>query len=603
MTRSTSPSRSRLRAALASSLADDELPDALAAALLNLDEEGWARLEEQLAEDTAATLRRAFEASRGRRRRPVREMAGRARLEQDWRRLWERWHTCVGESSDEHGRYVLQERHWEPPWLDGGSVLVDLDDVAAEMRRLAPGLLREGVDEDLDMIEVAVELGELIGEHLPEWIREPYDGVALGPELTSLTLEWEWGRRNRKGVFALASALLAAERRRSYGLFDEDALTSFFSGLAEEDGRELLEAMDAHAGSGPWAEALEDGFSMWFRLRQMLAMRFKPEDFERRCLEVLDARWEEGLPLLERWAAAGRAAEVLRIASRVAPRALGHNMVGASLEDADPRRHLYAAGRRSFCAGRGEDPLIRLVRVWCNAAGQASEEELRGALKVQLALLEGPGDGGGVLKAISAIDGRFEGTRARLLAAWKEYAVALTFGYWAEGEVPGSGYVRALVDAAWTEDASLAREAVCSWLDGLPDEPERMVDIGLATLTRDLDVSQTLAERLPSLHVLLDELHLEKHLFEGWRRAAFARIGAGELLDRAIATWRRVITGLVPDPSHARGSRYAYFVVWMAAARELDPEGAERLLGRWRMEHARRRKLWRELESVGIGKR
>lgn len=48
-----------------------------------------------------------------------------------WNELWGRWHDVVDKVGDEHGKYALQEEHWEPPSFDGSAVASDLEEIAA----------------------------------------------------------------------------------------------------------------------------------------------------------------------------------------------------------------------------------------------------------------------------------------------------------------------------------------------------------------------------------------------------------------------------------------------------------------------------------------
>jgi hypothetical protein len=41
------------------------------------------------------------------------------------------WKTCIAESPDEHGRYVVREHHSEAPYLDGTSLTEELELIAA----------------------------------------------------------------------------------------------------------------------------------------------------------------------------------------------------------------------------------------------------------------------------------------------------------------------------------------------------------------------------------------------------------------------------------------------------------------------------------------
>jgi hypothetical protein len=50
-----------------------------------------------------------------------------AKLEQTWSDLWEQWNDIASEATDEEGKYIEQEEHWEPPYFDDNTLVEDLE--------------------------------------------------------------------------------------------------------------------------------------------------------------------------------------------------------------------------------------------------------------------------------------------------------------------------------------------------------------------------------------------------------------------------------------------------------------------------------------------
>src|SRR6185437_9479065 len=175
-------------------LSDDELRSVLGSALRVLDAVARDRLLARLDSDTAEALRRALsgpeKSSRG--ARPVVVAAGKRKLRQEWDRAWKEWGEVVEQSGVEEGRYVRQDAHWEPPYLDTGSIGDDLDAVASRIRPLIPRVIAEGIAPDFSFAETVEAMNGELFAGLPDWFGAVDEGCHLGPEATSCLLEWEW---------------------------------------------------------------------------------------------------------------------------------------------------------------------------------------------------------------------------------------------------------------------------------------------------------------------------------------------------------------------------------------------------------------------------
>jgi len=76
-----------------------------------------------------------------------------------------------------------------------------------------------------------------------------------------------------------------------------------------------------------------------------------------------------------------------------------------------------------------------------------------------------------------------------------------------------------------------------------------------------------------------------------------ARLGGTVVADLLMAFWARNIADLVPDPGSDSGSDYSRCVDWLAASCELDAAAYRRILADWTTRHARRRNLWRDIDT------
>lgn len=55
-----------------------------------------------------------------------------------------------------------------------------------------------------------------------------------------------------------------------------------------------------------------------------------------------------------------------------------------------------------------------------------------------------------------------------------------------------------------------------------------------------------------------------------------------------------------PDPSEAQSFHYAEHAAWILAVEELNPPVCSQIIRRWKIDHKRRRNLWKALRQAGL---
>jgi hypothetical protein len=581
---------------LSHGLSEAEIQRVVACALLALDEGGRDRLVARLGAETGGTLRRLL-ASRGEHRTTARPSPGAAKIRQEWEKAWGEWETCVAESQDEHGRYVVREHHWEEPYLDGSSVAEDLEPIAAGMRKILERVVDEGLDPDFSFLTAIEEMDTEIGSGLPDWM-DPSSGdrCPLGPEVTGCLLEWEWRacQRDGRSAFELADAIRKLDASARIVSLDGGTVAKFIRELSDTDQRGILQGIIAHRAASHWAAILGTAHSGWFTIHQELARRWDPALFEETSRENISKNWELALPLV---------ADLLRRKSFDAARTLVEEAVRALLrlkagETWDPRQTLLIA-HPALRYWRDQDAAaFRLLESWRTIATGLDQEELACALELQVAIGQGWADGHAVLETFRRVASpRLASLRERLLGDWRALVVEKTLGRVADGrDAPGSAWVRALLDAARGGDdgAPSFRQAVRQWLEEAGRTPGTLQQSrnALGTLTLDLDIGSSLPRTLPTLHRLLSRRSEGDRPLSASRRRWVEELGVADLFPEVIEFWRRHAAGLVPDPATPTGSNYDHCAEWLAAVFELDSAAYQRIVRGWAAAHARRKNLW-----------
>jgi hypothetical protein len=122
----------RLLETVPATLSEEEIRRVLVGALLCMDAAGREGLFVRLGAETGATLRSVLEPTRKDRETQA-PTPGKRKVQQEGQALWDDWDECIAEAGQEGGKYVQQDEHWEPSWLETSGLAEDLEKIAAGM--------------------------------------------------------------------------------------------------------------------------------------------------------------------------------------------------------------------------------------------------------------------------------------------------------------------------------------------------------------------------------------------------------------------------------------------------------------------------------------
>ena len=617
-----------LLAELDGCLSQEERRHVLAAALLALDEGGRERMIGRLGEDTGAILLHVLEAKTGRGwRRSVRPSRSQERILQDWHAAWSEWNSAIGETQWEHGKYISQERHWEPPYIDQSTLTDDLEAVARRLLELMPRVIEDDLDPDVSCLDQLQGSAEDVGDGLPEWFDEPEWEYLYGPVVTSCLLHWEWfsldhdarGGGEASSPFEILDRIRSAEDESGRWGVDAGALFEFVQALEEEDQRDILHGIEAHRTSPHWHSALERAHGTWFDLVRELAQALDPSTHLSLCRERVQSDWTLAIPVLEdllERRAFGEAGPVIEDAVSSLFR---HTAAGQW----SPEEALLVARRYSHHARDSENPLEQLLLCWARVAEGLGETELHHALEIQVVAQQGWERWDPVLAAFErATKAGFDALADRLFEDWKQLVTrrtdreggimrggiaarrrALLALRAAQQQAEPKSWVPLLVDAARTGRGEAGRfcESLGAWIEDAaataPREAFEQHRRYLETLTLDLDDGALLRRASRTLHDTLARERGEATDLDASRRSWLERLGARRLFPAVIGAWTRHAAELPDDP---RGGDYLPCARWLKITFELDRDASERVLATWRVDHRRRRNLWKALKEQGL---
>jgi hypothetical protein len=581
--------------ALSETLSQDEMRRVTAAALLALDELGIDRLAARLEEDTGRTVRRVLAACG-----EGKEPPGKGKVLEEWENVWAEWRERIEESGREGGDYVIQEHHWEAPYLDVTALTDDLEKVAVRMRTLLPRIVEEDLAPEFSFRDAIVETLDDIGVGLPEWM-DNSEGCTFGPQVTGCLLDWERrvALREKRDMFSVLDGICHLDCSESWRCLDPGAVSDFVFGLNQTEQQAIIDGIKRHRQEPHWAAALDDVHSGWFAIFQELACRCDPELFADSCRQNVSRDWRLALPLLKdllRKKAFKQAEPLIEQAAA----GLLHLDSGGSW---DPRQGLLICAR-----GYHEHSLpavVSLLQAWCRVARGLGRGDVAAALELQQVVTEAWEDWDRVLAAFQRVQTPdLARICDRLFADWRARVVQACIRR--HGETVGgldSRWLCALADLARAGDAGAGfHDAVRSWLAEIGRTPKSVLacKYALAMLTLDVDTGGTLKRTAPALQrILLEECRNNDRTSKS-RRSWVKRLHGAKLLPEVVAFWKLHAVDVVPDPANAFGSNYDDCAGWMAVVLELNPEAYQRILRAWSVKHKLRRNLWRAFQERNL---
>ncbi len=204
-------------------------------------------------------------------------------------------------ATEEEGKYIEQEEHWEPPYFDDSAFTEDLETLAKQMLPMLPTAYEEEFLPKAELASVLEEMAEEIRNALPEWIQLVNSRFYLGSCLTSCLLKWEWLKAQEEGLdaFGFTQGVREWEEQAKEVALESSAFFNFFAQLADADLKKIYEGLTAHRETLWWKSSLKNIRSHWHELYLYCLERYAPESRLLKLRETIPQQWQNGLPVLE----------------------------------------------------------------------------------------------------------------------------------------------------------------------------------------------------------------------------------------------------------------------------------------------------------------
>jgi hypothetical protein len=284
-------------------LTETEISQLLDELFVVLSEEQRAAVFSKLKPDTKATLTQILtppptvEQEKTAKAQPT----SLAKLSQTWSELWREWNEIIWEASQEEGKYIVQERHWEEPYFDNYTLVEDLEAIAKKMQPLVKTAFDNNFSYDDGFAVSLLSAESDISDGIPDWIGI-HDGIHLEGAITHCLLEWEWLLAQEQGQdgFKFAENIREWEEKFVHIHLDGDAVIDFCSDLPDVQKQLTFAGMTANKENSLWKRHLENTHSHW-HMFYMETMRLfaTPEIYLNNLRATIAQEWENGLPVIE----------------------------------------------------------------------------------------------------------------------------------------------------------------------------------------------------------------------------------------------------------------------------------------------------------------
>ena len=529
-----------------------------------------------------------------------------AKQAQTWSKLWDEWYALVAVAVQEEGEYIAQEGHGEPPYFDETAFVEDLEKLAGKMRPQLQTAFQNSFSPDDGFAQALLAATKEVAAALPDWMGT-IEGFFLEGNLTNCLLEWEWLATVAAGqdAFAFARRIRAWEHRASHVSLNDEVFPEFFTKLPEEEQQTVFEGLNRHKTEVLWEDHLENTYSHWHALYMYWIDRFTPEQYLVELRATIEQQWENGLPVMEEYLKKENYQESLAVI-RETILAMEKGLRGA--ESWTPDGHLLFAQVSHFYP---QSEYLRsyktLLRHYQKTARGLGDTHLENALRIQHLAFNHFFDWQRMFKAFdeSALP---ESTCQTLFQSWRDHVVERTRpDSWQFGRngADQRWWVPWLIEsiADPQKGAAYFEKEVSGWLKALRLSKEEDRSFGyLRLLTKDL--TELAGRRRKNPYPQFYQVVIrpgELSTPDGASRRKYLKgLVPGDLLETVMGFWKEHLAELVPSPREASKSDYTRHAQWMAALQELAPRAYSSLLSQWRVDHERRRNLWKAMEERGL---
>lgn len=521
----------------------------------------------------------------------------------EWEALWCDWEGVTIEIGDEEGKYVYQDRHWEPPYFTPDDVTGDLEEVAKKMLPMCKKIFLLDEGNDALFRQALQEIDDNVMGY-PEWMgADECDGGIFEPKTTECLLQWEWLAakfKKQDGSSFIRNIINITGDFRHFAL-NNMAVVNFFTSLPEPVRKEIYDDMTKNRNEPIWQNRLSSVHTEWYKIFHSFSQTYSPELFLEDCENSIEEDWKFGLPLLQHLINKKDFNEADEIVQQTVASFLFYKTKQKWL----PENSLLLI-YHIYCTSYGADyKTEQLLKYWFAIAEGLGQEKRQAALKLQLVVFKKTYEFGEVIKIFREIKQLpFLNMTARLFNQWQLFILNnCVRNKFYDVEAGKKTWIFRLLDTGFddSKDKIWFENNVHEWLDSLlnPALFKTQYDL-IYTLTNDLAQKSSLKKQYPTLfgHIL-DHAYVGKDTKEA-RCAWLEKMNGQQFIPKLMECWKKNIGVLVPDPADAYKARYDDHAQWMIVVNDLNPVTFRKIIAEWKTDYRRRKNLWAALRETGL---
>lgn len=529
-----------------------------------------------------------------------------AKQAQTWADLWQTWDDIVSEASEERGKYLVQEAHWEPPYFDSTAFTDDLEQVAARMYPLLQLAFEYEFSPNDGFASALLDAESGISMGLEDWMEMPED-LYLGYFTTNCFLRWEalLAQEQEQDTFQLAKRIREHEVQFDAIELGDAALFDFFIERPEAEQRLLLAGFTADRETPFWQGILGSTASVWHRLYLHLVEQYAPDRYLDNLRKTISQEWQNGLPVIEALLAEQNYSESLTVIQETL-HSFFKNTRGQ--ENWTPEGSLFIAASGFYYEGE-QASAGQLLRFYQKTAQGLNQTERANALEMQCVAIAQQSNWSAMFKAFADIP-LAEPTRQALFTSWRDLVdrrskPSSSWGGYGTVKKVDSWWLTWLIDSVADahKGASWFQHQIRQWLTQLPGDKQQLgenYDV-LRLLTQDLtEIQNNGRPEYPQFYRVVIAPHTASLKTDKSRQEYLQQYAPADLLDQVMNYWKINLQNFVPTPQSASKSDYTPHAQWMKALKEVSPKSYETLLAQWRSDHQRRSNLWRAMKEAGL---
>src|SRR5579883_910412 len=535
-----------------------------------------------------------------------------AKLAQTWLKLWQQWDEIIGEASLEEGEYITREADWEPPYFDTYSFAENLDKVAQKMQPLVMVAFENRFNPDTGFASALLEAESEIRAGIPDWM-DIDDGIHLEQYVSASLLLWEWltVKDARQDAFDFAQTIRQLEEEFECVSLDGDTILDFLTQLSDEEQQCILAGLNANRETTLWKQSLDNTHSHWYEFYMEAIHKYAPPEIYLNNLRAtIPQQWQNGLPVIEDFLAKQDYSASLSVIEETLDALLKSKHKDKSWSPETSLLYTIVGGFSSSDGQRENE--FALLRYYQQTAQGLEQSQRVNALEIQLIVFESCFDWARMFQTFAQIE-VCETTHQSLFQSWRNYIIRCAkprsrwdFYQYQQVKSVESWWLHWLIDSIATPNkgATWFAQQILQWLASLSGE---RTDLGeaydiLRLLTKDLTEIHCLGQPpYPQFYQVVIRPTDLSAPDDTSRRAYLQQYAPNDLWEKVMAYWKAQLHQFVPRPELSRNSDYTEHAQWMSALKELAPQTYKSLLAQWRVEHQRRRNLWKALEKLGLG--